>query len=78
MKRFIADQHMLFEATSPADGGRAHMSPKSYDSFRILSDSQVAHLDPTGSGSETITHARQNGRITFMFCSFEGTIDGGG
>lgn len=54
------------------------MSPKDYDSFRILSDSQVAHLDPTGSGSETIAHARQNGRITFMFCSFEGTIDGGG
>ena len=31
----------------------------------------VAYLDLTGSGSETIAHLRQNGRITIMFCSFD-------
>jgi hypothetical protein len=32
----------------------------------------VAYLDLTGSGVETIAHSRQNGRITLMFCAFEG------
>jgi hypothetical protein len=25
-----------------------------------------------GSGAETIAHLRENGRITIMFCAFEG------
>jgi hypothetical protein len=32
----------------------------------------VAYLDLTGSGAETIAHLRENGRITFMFCAFDG------
>jgi len=32
----------------------------------------VAYLDYTGSGIETVAHLRQNGRITLMFCAFEG------
>ena len=34
---------------------------------------RVAYLDLTGSGNETIAHLRQNGRITIMFCAFDGT-----
>ncbi len=48
------------------------MSPKGYDTFRILDDLTVAYLDLTGSGVETIAHLRDNGRITLMFCAFEG------
>ncbi|MEV6524209.1 pyridoxamine 5'-phosphate oxidase family protein [Longispora sp. NPDC051575] len=33
---------------------------------------RVAYLDYTGSGAESIAHLRQNGRITIMFCAFEG------
>ena len=32
----------------------------------------VAYLDLTGSGVETIAHLRDNGRITLLFCAFEG------
>jgi hypothetical protein len=32
---------------------------------------QVAYVDLTGSGVETISHLRENGRITLMFCNFE-------
>jgi hypothetical protein len=42
------------------------------DSFRILGPRDVAYLDLTGSGVETIAHLRENGRIVFMFCGFEG------
>ena len=33
---------------------------------------EVVYLDCNGSGAETIAHARENGRITLMFCAFEG------
>jgi hypothetical protein len=32
----------------------------------------VAYLDLTGSGAETMAHLRENGRITVMFCAFDG------
>lgn len=72
MRTFIERQHLFFVATAPAEGGRVNLSPKGYDSFRVLGPSRVAYLDYTGSGAETIAHVRQNGRITFMFCAFEG------
>ena len=38
----------------------------------MLGPNEVAYLDLTGSGAETIAHLRDNGRITLMFCTFEG------
>ena len=49
-----------------------NLSPKGMDTFRVLSDSEVAYLDLTGSGNETAAHLRENGRITLMFCAFTG------
>ncbi len=69
---FIAEQSMFFVATAPREGGRVNVSPKGYDSFRVLGANQVCYVDLTGSGAETIAHLRDNGRITFMFCAFEG------
>ena len=42
------------------------------DTFRILGPREVAYLDRTGSGIETVAHLRENGRIVFTFCAFEG------
>lgn len=67
----IEQQHIFFVATAP-DEGRVNLSPKGMDSLRILGPNQVAYLDLTGSGNETSAHLRQNGRITVMFCAFEG------
>jgi hypothetical protein len=72
MREFIERQHVFFVATAPRDGGHVNVSPKGYDSFRVLDPNRVAFLDLTGSGVETIAHVRENGRITFMFCAFEG------
>ncbi len=42
------------------------------DSFRILGPREVAYVDLTGSGIETVAHCRENGRIVLMFCAFDG------
>src|SRR5258708_16985973 len=73
LKDFIGEQHVFFVATAPLDGaGHINLSPKGLDCFRILSPRQVAYLDLTGSGNETSAHLHENGRITFMFCAFDG------
>lgn len=70
---FIAHQRMFFVATAPLSGdGHINLSPKGLDSFRVVSPTHVAYLDVTGSGNETSAHILENGRITFMFCAFDG------
>jgi hypothetical protein len=49
-----------------------NVSPKGLDSFAVLGPRRVAYLDLTGSGVETIAHVRENGRITLLFCAFDG------
>jgi hypothetical protein len=72
-REFIGSQAVFFVATAPSgEGGHVNLSPKGYDSFRVLDAHSVAYLDLTGSGAETIAHLRQNGRITVMFCAFVG------
>jgi hypothetical protein len=70
---FIEKQKMFFVATAPLTAeGHVNVSPKGLDSFRILSANRVAYMDIIGSGNETSAHILENGRITFMFCAFEG------
>lgn len=76
-RTFIGAQHMFFVATAPAltsgEDGHINLSPKGLDgTFAVLDESTVAYLDLTGSGVETIAHARSDGRICLMFCAFEG------
>lgn len=72
VKTWIEAQRMFFVATAPRDGGHVNCSPKGLDSFRVLSETEVAYLDFVGSGVETIAHVRENGRLCVMFCAFEG------
>jgi hypothetical protein len=70
---FIEKQPVFFTATAAADA-RINLSPKGYaDSFKILSEGQVAYLDLGGSGNETQAHLAADGRITIMFCAFDRT-----
>lgn len=73
IQQFVEAQQMFFVGTAPSEGGHVNMSPKGLDTFKILSPLKVCYLDLTGSGVETIAHLRDNGRITFMFCSFTGS-----
>jgi hypothetical protein len=70
---FITKQHLFFVGSAPLSAeGHVNLSPKGYDSLRILSPNRVAYLDVTGSGNETSAHIHENGRVTVMFCAFEG------
>jgi hypothetical protein len=70
---FIAHQRMFFVSTAPLDAaGHVNLSPKGLDCFRVLSPQRVGYMDLIGSGNETSAHLLENGRITFMFCAFDG------
>jgi len=69
---WLLAQPLFFVATAPAVGGHVNVSPKGLDTFAVLERRCVAYLDLTGSGVESIAHVRENGRITLMFCAFEG------
>ena len=72
-RTFIEQQHIFFVATAPLSAdGRVNVSPKGLDCFRVLSPHQVGYMDLISSGNETSAHTLENGRITLMFCSFEG------
>ncbi|MFC4293613.1 pyridoxamine 5'-phosphate oxidase family protein [Novosphingobium tardum] len=65
----IGRQCVFFVATAAGEG-RINLSPKGYDTFRVLSPSRVAWLDLGGSGNETHAHLAADGRITIMMCNF--------
>lgn len=72
-REFIDRQQIFFVATAPLSAeGRINLSPKGLDCFRVLDDHRVGYMDLISSGNETSAHTHENGRITFMFCSFEG------
>lgn len=73
LRELVEQQHIFFVATAPLSGeGHINLSPKGLDCFRVLSPHKVGYLDLTGSGNETSAHLLENGRITFMFCTFDG------
>ncbi len=72
LTRFIQNQKIFFTATAPSDGARVNVSPKGYDSLTILDDETLAYYDMPGSGNETANHLQDNGRLTLMWCAFEG------
>ena len=73
LAEWIGRQHLFFVATAPLAGdGHVNVSPKGHDTLRVLDGHTVAYLDLTGSGIETAAHVRENGRVTLMWCSFDG------
>jgi hypothetical protein len=73
LQSWIAEQKIFFVSTAPSSpNGHINCSPKCGDTFLVLSDDQVAYMDLTGSGVETIAHLQENGRMVIMFCAFEG------
>lgn len=72
-QEFIKKQRMFFVASAPLSAkGHVNLSPKGIDSFRVLSPNKVMYMDMVGSGNETSAHVLENGRITIMFCAFDG------
>jgi hypothetical protein len=72
-REFIEKQHMFFVATAPlSESGHINLSPKGIEGFRVLSENKVGYMDLIGSGNETAAHTLENGRISFMFCAYQG------
>ena len=40
---FIRAQKMFFVATAPSNNGKVNLSPKGYDTIRIISDNKVLY-----------------------------------
>lgn len=74
LRAWIEAQHIFFTATAPLSAdGTVNLSPKGLSgSLAILDDMTLAYLDFAGSNAETIAHLRENGRITLMWCAFDG------
>ncbi|RAH80683.1 DUF1446-domain-containing protein [Aspergillus japonicus CBS 114.51] len=73
LRDWVLRQSVFFVASAPLQGRHINLSPKGLPdaSLAILGPNEAAYIDATGSGSETISHVRENGRITIMFCSFD-------
>jgi hypothetical protein len=73
IRKFIEAQPIFFVGSAPLDAnGHVNVSPKGLDTLRILGPTTVAYLDLTGSGIETVSHLKENGRIVLTFCAFQG------
>lgn len=71
MIKFIEKQKIYFVGTA-TDTSRVNVSPKGYDTLRIIDENTAAWLSVTGSGNETAGHLRTHPRMTIMFTAFEG------
>jgi Pyridoxamine 5'-phosphate oxidase len=73
VRQFIEAQPLFFVGSAPlGPDGHVNLSPKGLDTLRVLGPSTVAYVDLTGSGIETVSHLKENGRIVLMFCNFQG------
>jgi len=74
LRGWIERQPMFFVGTAALEAdATVNISPKgTTGTFCVLDERRCAYLDLTGSGIETVAHLRQNGRITLMWCAFEG------
>ncbi|PPR01839.1 hypothetical protein CVT24_001727 [Panaeolus cyanescens] len=71
---WIQQQKIFFVSTAPlSQTGHVNVSPKGFSgTFHAQDEKTVWYEDLTGSGTETISHLRENGRITIMFVAFTG------
>ena len=61
----------VFHRVRGAERAGQHLAARD-EAFAILDDKTVVYLDRTGSGNETAAHLKADGRLTLMFCAFEG------
>lgn len=69
-KDFIKKQKVFYIASG--SGHEVNLSPKGYDTIRILNDNAVVFLDYPGSGNRTFRDASNDGEFTLLFNAYEG------
>lgn len=66
---FIEKQKVFYIASS--SGKEVNLSPKGYDSIRVINNSKLIFLNLIGSGNRTNRDSENNGEFTLVFNSFE-------
>ncbi|KAG6856523.1 hypothetical protein H0H87_003611 [Tephrocybe sp. NHM501043] len=71
---WIEKQQTFWVASAPLTAdGLVNISPKGVEgTFHVASSRKVWYEDLSGSGVETISHIRENGRVTILFNAFDG------
>jgi len=71
---WIEKQQTFWVASAPLSAdGLVNISPKGVaGTFHVANPHQVWYEDLSGSGVETISHIRENGRVTILLNAFEG------
>jgi len=67
---FIAHQKMFFIAS--ASDAEVNLSPKGYDTLRVLDDETLLFCSYPGSANRTERDIEADGAVTVMWCAFEG------
>jgi hypothetical protein len=67
---FIKAQKLFYLASS--SGKEVNLSPKGYDSIRVLDNSTLVFMNYPGSGNRTYRDATNDGEFTLVFNAFEG------
>lgn len=67
---FIKAQKLFYIASS--SGAEVNLSPKGYDSIRVIDQTTLAFANLPGSGNRTYRDALNNGEFTLVFNAFEG------
>lgn len=68
--KFIKAQKLFYLASS--SGNEVNLSPKGYDSIRVLDNSNLVFMNYPGSGNRTYADAKNGGEFTLVFNAFEG------
>ncbi len=68
---FISEQKLFYLASS--SGKEVNLSPKGYDSIRVINSSCVVFMNYPGSGNRTHADALNDGEFTLVFNAFEGS-----
>ncbi|ETN46981.1 uncharacterized protein HMPREF1541_01171 [Cyphellophora europaea CBS 101466] len=71
--KWILEQKLFYVATAPLSAkGHINVSPKGGPYFGVDNPRTFWYQELTGSGSETMSHLYENGRITIMLTAFTG------
>jgi len=67
---FINQQHLFYIAS--ASGQEVNLSPRGFDSARVIDESTMVFLDYPGSGNRTARDIRAGGEVTVVFNAYSG------
>ncbi len=67
---FIQEQKLFYLAS--CSGGEVNLSPKGYDSIRVLNESTLLFMQYPGSGNRTYRDVDAGGEVTLVFNAFVG------